>query len=85
MSAQTNATCWARPEVAAGATLSGRRTAPSAEGGVQEGGWKVTASFTAVIAITAAISAVTARETKGIPTAQLGGSAPTPLGASVSR
>ncbi len=41
-------------------------------GGVQEGGWVVTAGFTAVIAVIAAISAATAKETKDVPTAQLG-------------
>ncbi|GLY15276.1 MFS transporter [Kineosporia sp. NBRC 101677] len=62
-------------------------TIVTALGGVEEGGWKVTAGFTAVIAITAAISAATARETKDIPTAQLGGPAldPAPIGATINR
>ena len=41
-------------------------------GGVQEGGWVVTAGFTAVIAVIAAVSAATARETRSVPTAELG-------------
>lgn len=41
-------------------------------GGVQEGGWVVTAAFTAVIALIAAVAASTARETKDVPTAALG-------------
>jgi MFS family permease len=41
-------------------------------GGVQEGGWSVTAGFTAVIAPVATVSALTARETKDVPTAELG-------------
>jgi MFS family permease len=41
-------------------------------GGVREGGWTVTAAFTAVIAVIAAISASTARETRSVPTAELG-------------
>ncbi|MEX0428199.1 MFS transporter [Nocardioides sp. DS6] len=41
-------------------------------GGVEKGGWTVTAGFTAVIAVIAAISAATARETRSVPTAELG-------------
>jgi MFS family permease len=41
-------------------------------GGVQEGGWTVTAGFTAVIAVIASVAALTARETKDVPTAELG-------------
>ena len=41
-------------------------------GGVQKGGWVVTAGFTAVIALIAAVSASTARETRDVPTAELG-------------
>jgi MFS family permease len=41
-------------------------------GGVQEGGWTVTAGFTAIIAVIAAIAAATARETRDVPTAELG-------------
>ena len=44
----------------------------TALGGVQEGGWKVIAVFTAVVAVVASISALTARETKDVPTAELG-------------
>jgi hypothetical protein len=41
-------------------------------GGVQEGGWVVTSGFTAVIALIAAVSAATARETRDVPTSELG-------------
>jgi MFS family permease len=41
-------------------------------GGVREGGWVVISAFTAVICLVAAISALTARETKDVPTARLG-------------
>lgn len=44
----------------------------TALGGVQEGGWVVISAFTAVIAIIAAISASTAKETRDVPTDQLG-------------
>ncbi|TCJ00816.1 MFS transporter [Aeromicrobium sp. IC_218] len=47
-------------------------TIVTALGGVEEGGWTVTAGFTAVIAIVASIAALTARETKDVPTAELG-------------
>jgi MFS family permease len=47
-------------------------TIVTALGGVKAGGWVVTAIFTAVIAIIAAASALTARETKNVPTAELG-------------
>jgi MFS family permease len=47
-------------------------TIVTALGGVQPGGWKVTAIFTAVIAVIAAGSALTARETRAVPTAELG-------------
>jgi MFS family permease len=47
-------------------------TIVTALGGVQEGGWVVTAGFTAVIAVIAAISASTARETRDVPTDLLG-------------
>ena len=47
-------------------------TIVTALGGVQEGGWVVTAGFTGVIAVIAAVSAATARETKDVPTDQLG-------------
>lgn len=41
-------------------------------GGVGRDGWIVAAVFTAVIALVAAASAATARETKNVPTAELG-------------
>ncbi len=47
-------------------------TIVTALGGVQEGGWVVISAFTAVIAVIAAISASTARETRDVPTEELG-------------
>jgi MFS family permease len=47
-------------------------TIVTALGGVKAGGWVVTSIFTAVIAIIAAASALTARETKNVPTTELG-------------
>jgi len=47
-------------------------TIVTALGGVSEGGWVVTSLFTAVIAGVATISALTARETKDVPTSALG-------------
>ena len=47
-------------------------TIVTALGGVQEGGWVVTAGFTAVIALIATVSAATARETRDVPTSELG-------------
>jgi MFS family permease len=44
----------------------------TALGGVQEGGWVVISVFTAVISLIATVSALTARESKSIPTAELG-------------
>ncbi|WP_028659164.1 MFS transporter [Nocardioides insulae] len=44
----------------------------TALGGVQEGGWVVISGFTAVVALIATVSALTARETKDVPTADLG-------------
>ena len=44
----------------------------AALGGVAEGGWVVIGLFTATISVIAAVSALTARETKDTPTAQLG-------------
>jgi MFS family permease len=44
----------------------------TALGGVQDGGWIVISVFTAVVCVIATVSALTARETKDIPTAQLG-------------
>ena len=60
----------------------------TALGGVQKGGWGITAGFTAVVAVVAALAALTARETKDVPTAELGqkrryvGGAPSALPAS---
>ncbi len=45
----------------------------SALGGVREGGWVVISIFTAVVCVIAALAAMTARETKDVPTALLGG------------
>jgi MFS family permease len=45
----------------------------TALGGVREGGWVVISAFTAVVCVIAAASAVTARETKNVPTPLLGG------------
>jgi MFS family permease len=44
----------------------------AAIGGIQEGGWVATSIFTAVIAVIAAGSALTARETYKVPTEELG-------------
>jgi MFS family permease len=44
----------------------------AAVGGLQPGGWVATSIFTAAIAVVAAVSALTARETAKVPTAQLG-------------
>lgn len=44
----------------------------TAMGGVAEGGWVVISLFTAVICAIAIASALTARETKDVPTAELG-------------
>lgn len=44
----------------------------AALGGVSEGGWVVISLFTATISIIATISALTARETRRVPTAELG-------------
>ena len=54
----------------------------TALGGVQEGGWVVTAGYTAVVCLVASVAALTARETKDVRTADLGlRPAPTPQGA----
>ena len=50
----------------------------TALGGVREGGWVVISVFTAVVVLIAAASALTARETKGVPTPQLGQRVPDP-------
>jgi len=44
----------------------------TALGGVQQGGWVVISIFTAAVCLIASLSALTARETKDVPTAQLG-------------
>lgn len=44
----------------------------TALGGVSEGGWVVISLFTAVVCLIAAGAALTARETKDVPTAELG-------------
>ncbi|PPG02565.1 MFS transporter [Pseudoclavibacter sp. RFBI5] len=44
----------------------------AALGGVQEGGWVVISAFTGAICLIAAISALTAKETKSVPTDTLG-------------
>ncbi len=44
----------------------------TAFGGVREGGWVVISVFTAVVCVIAAASALTARETKDVPTVALG-------------
>ena len=47
-------------------------TLVTALGGVEPGGWVVTSIFTAAIAVIASVSALTARETKDVPTEELG-------------
>ena len=44
----------------------------TALGGIKPGGWVVISIFTAVIAVIAAACALTARETREVPTAALG-------------
>jgi hypothetical protein len=44
----------------------------TALGGVREGGWVVISLFTAVVCLISAGAALTARETKNVPTDQLG-------------
>lgn len=48
----------------------------TALGGVQEGGWVVISIFTAVVCLIATAAALTAKETKDVPTSMLGGKAP---------
>jgi hypothetical protein len=48
----------------------------TALGGVREGGWVVISVFTAVVVLIAAASALTARETKDVPTPRLGQGVP---------
>lgn len=47
-------------------------TIVTALGGVREGGWVVISVFTAVVCVVSAAAAVTARETKDVPTDMLG-------------
>jgi MFS family permease len=47
-------------------------TIVTALGGIREGGWLVIGAFTAIVCVIAAASALTARETKDVPTALLG-------------
>jgi MFS family permease len=47
-------------------------TLVTALGGIEPGGWKVTAAFTGVIAAIAIAAALTARETRDVPTTRLG-------------
>ncbi|NYI76904.1 MFS transporter [Nocardioides panzhihuensis] len=55
----------------------------TALGGVKEGGWVVTAGYTAVVCLVAIVAASTARETKDVRTADLGARPVTPRGAVV--
>lgn len=48
----------------------------TALGGVQEGGWVVISIFTAVVCLIATAAALTAKETKDVPTALLGNKSP---------
>jgi MFS family permease len=50
----------------------------TALGGVKEGGWVVISIFTAVVCLIASAAALTARETKDVPTSLLGGKVPDP-------
>jgi MFS family permease len=47
-------------------------TIVTALGGVREGGWVVISIFTAIVCLIAALSAMTAKETKSVPTELLG-------------
>jgi len=49
----------------------------TALGGVEEGGWVVISIFTAVVCLIATAAALTAKETKNVPTAELGDKTPT--------
>jgi len=53
-------------------------TIVTALGGIREGGWVVIGVFTAVVCVIAAASALTARETKDVPTVLLGKKLPAP-------
>lgn len=55
----------------------------TALGGVEDGGWVVTAGYTAVVCLIASIAALTARETKDVRTADLGMRRLAPEGATV--
>lgn len=55
----------------------------TALGGVKEGGWVVTAGYTAVVCLVATVAALTARETKDVRTADLGLRPTAPQGAAV--
>lgn len=55
----------------------------TALGGVKEGGWVVTAGYTAVVCLVASVAALTARETKDVRTADLGLRPAAPQGATV--
>jgi len=57
----------------------------TALGGVKEGGWVVISIFTAVVCVIATLSALTAKETKDVPTAELGGETPNPARVLVDR
>jgi MFS family permease len=57
----------------------------TALGGVKEGGWVVISVFTAVVCVIATLSALTAKETKDVPTAELGGEMPNPARVLVDR
>ncbi|MET0703357.1 MAG: MFS transporter [Mycobacterium sp.] len=48
----------------------------TALGGIREGGWVVISVFTAVVCVIAVAAALTARETKDVPTPLLGGKTP---------
>jgi len=52
---------------------------------VKEGGWVVISIFTAVVCVIATLSALTAKETKDVPTAELGGETPNPARVLVDR
>ena len=57
----------------------------TALGGVREGGWVVISIFTAVVCVVSALAAMTARETKDVPTALLGRGVSDPSNALVNR
>ncbi len=57
----------------------------TALGGVREGGWVVISIFTAVVCVVSALAAMTARETKDVPTALLGRGVPDQSSSLVTR